>query len=481
MKGIPTNWLNMNIKLLSLAALAATFPAISARALVDSNATQETQDLYTRLQTLCSADGVAFGGQYALFQGLFADKTQWYNIDNTDVNSDIRNICGINPSVSGWDINEDAFYGDTWANQNIEAIKRAYEMGAIITISFHEDNPITGGAYGDTSDTDLSKVLSGGSAYDDFLEQWETAADFISKLETDDGTMIPVILRPFHELNGSWFWWGTMSDEDDTSKANFISMWQWLVGYLRDTKGLHNILYNYNTDKITSESEYLARWPGDDYVDIVTCDAYLADTASTDALTESLDVVSAVATAKSKPAALADTGPSVGEFYTTISDWWTTKLLTPLADGGYFTKIAYVAGWANWSGTAFMPYPGSTSSADFAGFLRDDHIFLIDYFDADAVWSYLYELGESYTYYYPWVYSDEQGWEYMTEVFNVDDGANWYYDTDLGWLWTQTSFYPYFWSSAEDNWVYYWYTSEGTRWFYSYANSEVESFSRSGY
>jgi len=476
----------MNKHHLSLIALLATLPFSTALALVDSDATQETKQLYDLVRELNDADGAAFGNQYALFQGITPDGDQWYNIDTTDVYSDIKNICGVHPSVSGWDINEDAFWGTPWEQQNIDAIKEAYELGAIITISFHEGNPITGGAYGDTSDTDLSKVLEGGSAHDDFLAQWETAADFIAQLQTDDGTMIPVLLRPFHELSGSWFWWGTMSDEDATSKANFIAMWQWVVTYLRDTKELHNILYVYNTDKISTEDAYLARWPGDDYVDVVSCDAYLGDSDADTVLTTPVGIVTAVSAAKGKPAALAETGTSAGTIdKTTIEDWWTEKLLTPLEDGGYFSKLAYIMGWANWSdGTniyAYMPYPGSNTSENFAAFLKDSHIFLLDHFDYSARWSDLDALGETYTYYYPWVYSENQGWEYMTGVFNATNGAGWYYDTDLGWIWTDSSCYPYFWSSVESGWVYYLRTTDaGARWFYSYEESKWVSYSLSG-
>jgi mannan endo-1,4-beta-mannosidase len=467
----------MKNKLL-LSLLAITLPVISSSALVDSNATQETQDLYALLEELNDANGVAFGGQYALFQGLYADGSQWYNSATSDMSSDIKNICGIHPSVSGWDISEDAFYGDSWAQQNIAVIKRAYEMGAIICLSFHEGNPITGGDYNDVTDTDLSKVLEGGSAHEAFLEDWETAADFIAQLKTDDGTMIPVILRPFHELTGSWFWWGS-----NTDKEEFVEMWQWLVTYLRDTKGLHNILYVYNTDKITSSTTYLARWPGDDYVDIVSCDVYLADTDSTSKLTTSLGIVIGVSEDKGKPAALSETGPSAGNDDTTVDNWWTTKVFNPINNAGYFSKIAYIAGWANWSGNVWMPYPGSHTAANFRTFLQDSRIFLLDHFNTSCQWTELTQLGNTYTKYYPWVYSENQGWECMTEIFTTNlVNANWYYDTYLGWIWTRKKFYPYFWSSVKNGWVYYHSTTDdGTRWFYSYVDGAWVSYPLSGY
>lgn len=33
-------------------------------------------------------------------------------------------------------------------------------------------------------------------------------ADFIRTLKLSNGNLIPMIMRPFHESLGSWFWWG---------------------------------------------------------------------------------------------------------------------------------------------------------------------------------------------------------------------------------------------------------------------------------
>ena len=40
------------------------------------------------------------------------------------------------------------------------------------------------------------------------------------------------------------------------------------------TKEAHNILYAYNTDKVYSLEEYLAGYPGDEYIDMLSIDWY---------------------------------------------------------------------------------------------------------------------------------------------------------------------------------------------------------------
>jgi mannan endo-1,4-beta-mannosidase len=46
---------------------------------------------------------------------------------------------------------------------------------------------------------------------------------------------------------------------------------------LKDTKGLHHLLYAYSTDRFESEAHYLERYPGDDVVDLIGFDYYHRD------------------------------------------------------------------------------------------------------------------------------------------------------------------------------------------------------------
>lgn len=453
------------MKRIVFALIATVLPFSDVFCMVDPSATQETKDLYTLLQQINAEDGAAFGNEYSLFRGMYTDGTAWYYDGSGDyLYSDIQNICGIPPLISAWDINEFALSDGTWKDCNMKSIRMADAMGAICCLSFHENNPVTGGGYSDT-DIDLADILPDGAYHSVFEADWSKAADMIGNLKRTDGTLIPVILRPFHELTGNWFWWGSQTDADE-----FIQLWQWLVTYLRDTRGLHNIIYEYNTGSdVDTTAAFLARWPGDAYVDIASCDVYLYDTSASTVLTAPLNITAQVAADKGIPAALAEVGAQGAMSGSTDETWWTDKVLDPLKDAGLFSKICLIAGWANW-GTAqyHIPYPGDSKAADFKVFLQDDHILLLDRVNENAAWMTHPVLGSIYTAEYPWVYGSEQGWEYLCDILNPQNGSAWYYDWNLGWIWTSDVFFPYLWSS-EKNWLYYGETlSNGMRVFYDF-------------
>jgi beta-mannanase len=79
------------------------------------------------------------------------------------------------------------------------------------------------------------------------------------------GNPIPVLFRPFHELTGNWFWWCKNVCTPDEFKA----LWRFTVSYLREQKR-----YVYNTAGFANESDFMASYPGDDMVDVVSFDQY---------------------------------------------------------------------------------------------------------------------------------------------------------------------------------------------------------------
>jgi mannan endo-1,4-beta-mannosidase len=74
-----------------------------------------------------------------------------------------------------------------------------------------------------------------------------------------------VLWRPFHEMNGGWFWWG--AKDPDT----FIKVWRHMFDYFTKTKGLDNLLWVYSPNHGNKTAAYYA---GDHYVDVVGLDAY---------------------------------------------------------------------------------------------------------------------------------------------------------------------------------------------------------------
>jgi hypothetical protein len=130
---------------------------------------------------------------------------------------------------------------------------------------------------------------------------------------------------------------------------------------MRDEKKLHHLLYAYNTDRFTSREDYLERYPGDEYVDVMGFDIYQRGTneAFVKDIGNMLTMLEAMAAEKKKIPALTEFG------YHNIPDstWWTATFSQALSTH----RIAWALAWRNGGGKAgvFVPYKGHTSAPDF--------------------------------------------------------------------------------------------------------------------
>ena len=80
-----------------------------------------------------------------------------------------------------------------------------------------------------------------------------------------------LLVRPFHEMNGSWSSYGYGTD----TPATFIAGWRYLVSFFR-SHGVTNIswVWSPNIYGFGSTAPFDAYYPGDDYVDWVGLDGY---------------------------------------------------------------------------------------------------------------------------------------------------------------------------------------------------------------
>jgi mannan endo-1,4-beta-mannosidase len=185
-----------------------------------------------------------------------------------------------------------------------------------------------------------------------------------------DGKLVPMIFRPFHEFDGGWFWWG----KPHCTKEEFLTLWRFTVSYLRDSMQVHNFIYAFSPDnRFDTEEQYLDRYPGDRYVDMVGVDNYGdmgRDRYDLEAATKKLKIVSDYAIKTGKLAAFTETGlESIPN-----PDWWTGTLLKVMK--GHGLELAYVLVWRNdiRSPTHFYaPFPGQVSVPDFMKFYDDPY------------------------------------------------------------------------------------------------------------
>jgi hypothetical protein len=355
-----------NKPLLFLSALLMTCQLIAQKADLpsDKKATKETARLYQNLKKQLGK-GFMFGHQDDLAYGV-----GWkYETGR----SDIKDVTGDYPAVYGWELghleldhltNLDSVPFDRMK----QLIEDGYKRGGVITISWHMDNPLTGRSAWNPETGTVASVLEGGSKNALYKSWLDKVANFLNGLKGSKGEYIPVIFRPFHELNGNWFWWGGKN----STVEEFKQLWIMTVSYLRDVKKVHHLLIAYNTDRYNSKEEYLAKYPGNEWVDIVGFDIYQRDNAKEKYWTEigrMLTTLEEVATEKNKIPALTEFGGNLSD-----SNWWTDTFLPAIGTH----KIAYALGWRNAGirpngGSEFyVPYKGHATSKDFVRFYKAD-------------------------------------------------------------------------------------------------------------
>ncbi len=332
----------------------------------DKNATKETKALYANLKKQLN-QGIMFGHQDALAYGV-----DWkYEAGR----SDIKDVTGDYPAVYGWElghleIDKKENLDNVPFDKMQQFIRQGYERGGVITISWHLNNPLTGKSAWDPEEGTVASILPGGEKHDLFKNWLDKVAVFFNGLKGKDGEFIPVIFRPFHELNGNWFWWGGKHCSDD----EFKKLWKFTVKYLRDQKNIHHLLYAYNTDRFSTRKEYLAKYPGDEWVDVIGFDIYQRNTPKEKFIQElqsMFSILGSIATEHHKIPALTEFGGNLSD-----SSWWTGTFLNALGEH----RISFILGWRN-AGMKpggqfeyYVPYKGHSTAVDFLKFYNSGKI-----------------------------------------------------------------------------------------------------------
>jgi mannan endo-1,4-beta-mannosidase len=133
----------------------------------------------------------------------------------------------------------------------------------------------------------------GTALYNHWCAQVDEIAGYLKQLQD---AHVPVLWRPYHEMNGDWFWWGNRTGQYST-----IALYKQLFDRLVNHHHLNNLVWVWSMDRPSTpgrEHEFL---PGADFVDVLALDVYGNDFAQS--YYDSL-----VALSQGKPIALAEVG-----------------------------------------------------------------------------------------------------------------------------------------------------------------------------
>lgn len=196
--------------------------------------------------------------------------------------SDTDQITRIGGKVSGyWGADFGFGTGAVNNRQNMtnEAI-RQWNKGAIIQLMWHVCSPTqteycgwddVGGEHPvhltDAQWVDLT--TPGKPLYKVWIARLDLLAGYFQQLKNAG---VAPTFRPFHEVNQCAFWWSCHTGANGSAR-----LYQMTHDYLTYTKGLNNIIWNWNIQDINVSalaSDIVKYNPGQQYFDIVSLDVY---------------------------------------------------------------------------------------------------------------------------------------------------------------------------------------------------------------
>ncbi len=272
--------------------------------------------------------------------------------------SDCKKITGKNPLF----VENDFLFSSEkkfWNNELELTKKAALEQGIAIGYCWHLRGMNSKSFYNNREDTFLAKkILIDGSVE----QKW--FINLIDTLLTPTFKKLgfPIIFRPFHEMNGNWFWWG----KNNISPQEYIKLYRLTVDRLRKNE-VNNLLYAWSPDTRFDTAYY----PGDNYVDVCGLDAYEPGCSPYHGnkifATEFEKLIEFTKNHK-KLSAICETGlreyNGVWRYPMEIPQFWTQKVIGQITNQDNKSKgIAYVMSWynADWNkdnkGSLYYPHP----------------------------------------------------------------------------------------------------------------------------
>lgn len=331
----------------------------------DHNLNTQASNLYNKL-IQSTQTGIAFGQQQPFGTG-----------NNFPVRlalqQDFFEVTGDYPAIAGFDLelisiqpdsnNNPISSLDQFINKFTSAVIEAHESGSIITISWHHVHPE---GFNASFNGVVAKFLEGGAFRQEYINRLARAAKLFNKLVDREGNPIPVLFRPWHEMNGDFFFWG----EGFRTTEDFIQLWHDTVKILSEDFNVHNLIYVYAPNLVSNKAEYLKNYPGDQFVDMLGIDVYdFRNRNYVNSAIRNLQIVEAIANEKNKLFALTETGLE----NVTENNWYTQSLYRAIRS----SSITYTMVWRNDMTTFFhAPFLGHPAENDFNAFLDNDLILL---------------------------------------------------------------------------------------------------------
>lgn len=259
---------------------------------VNNNATKEAREL---LQYLYDTAGQRIiTGQHTQTVPM-EERTHIHNLTGKYPKLQGFELLACSPNINYEDASAECLTEVEENRHTVEtAIQWAKDTDGIVSLCFHWFSPVGGtdkSFYSIHTDFNPCQIFVDGTKE---REAFYRDLDVIAKeLQRFQAESIPVLWRPLHESEGTWFWWG--------SKGPVIAqeLYKLVFDYYVNEKHLDNLLWVWSCPAKDG-------YPGDAYVDVIGWDIYLEPHTVTDYKKEYEELIAN--TTCNKVAALAEVG-----------------------------------------------------------------------------------------------------------------------------------------------------------------------------
>lgn len=207
-------------------------------------------------------------------KGLLTGQHEYLEAPYTYAES-LKQKTGIYPSIKGVE-----FGGITGQTPEQLAAQRQnvvnacldwHKNGGVITATYHAAYPGASQTWSmvqrSTTEDEFAQIITPGTALNTaLLADIDSVAQYLKQLRDKD---VPVLWRPYHEMNGGWFWWG--------QKTRYAELWEIMYDRYVIVHGLDNLLWVWSPNANNPATDAAAYYVGHDRADVLGKDIYGGD------------------------------------------------------------------------------------------------------------------------------------------------------------------------------------------------------------
>ncbi len=171
-------------------------------------------------------------------------------------------LLSYSPNINYFDTDDECMKE---VEENFGTLEKAWEWAkqkGLITFTWHWFSPLGGRSkafFSYNTDFDAAKaVIEGNPENTALLADMDVMAGILRPFCNKH---VPILWRPFHEGDGNWFWWGVKGAE------TLKKLWRIMFDRFTKVHHLDNLIWVWN-------SPVPECYPGDDVVDVISCDMY---------------------------------------------------------------------------------------------------------------------------------------------------------------------------------------------------------------